>query len=105
MLPKSSSKISCIKLALLSSAFSKLLKVVLFKVRLPSVVVTNTRDLLVISERRVGSKLVMEVCGEEGNIVKVRRDSADLTSCLSDDEALALATLALGLDRYRAELS
>ena len=43
MLPKSSSKISCIKLALLSSAFSKLLKVVLFKVRLPSVVVTNTR--------------------------------------------------------------
>ena len=43
MLPKSSSKISCIKLALLSSAFSKLLKVVLFKLRLPSVVATNTR--------------------------------------------------------------
>ena len=65
-----------------------------------TVVVTNTKEVLAVTERRVGSKLVREVCGEEGNIQEVRRDSADQTCCLTDDEALSLATLALALDRW-----
>ena len=67
-----------------------------------TVVVTNTKEVLAVTEKRVGSKLVREVCGEEGNIVEVRRDTADLTCSISDEEALALATLALALDRWCA---
>ena len=64
-----------------------------------TVVVTNTGDQLAVTERRLGSKLVREVCGEGGDIVEVRRDSADQTCCLTDHEALTLAALALALDR------
>ena len=64
-----------------------------------TVVVTNTGEELAVTERRVGSKLVREVCGEEGEIMEVRRDTADLTCSITDQEALALATLALALDR------
>ena len=66
-----------------------------------TVLVTSSRDLLTVSEVRVGSKLVRELCGEEGNIVRVRREESDDVCCITNDEALTLATVALDLDRLQ----
>ena len=64
-----------------------------------TVVVTSDKDLLTVTEVRVGSKMVRELCGEQGNIVKVRREESDDECCITKDEALTLAEVALDLDR------
>ena len=65
-----------------------------------TVVVTCNRDDLTMTEVMVGSKLVREVCDEEGNIEKVRREEPDDSCCLTEAEALTLARVALRLDRW-----
>ena len=64
-----------------------------------TVLVTSTADLLTVKEMRVGSKLVREECGEEGEVVVSRMEDPDQSCCLTEDEALSLAEIALHMDR------